>query len=93
MYSVGDIINVLWPDKPLIGSTVRGSITLKEYQRNPEGWEYLYVKSYDPLTWERLLLKERRLSPPSVRPAPRSTFASSVRHTPTWPPQNLHNIR
>ena len=66
MYSVGDIIRVLLPDEPPIGSTVRGSITLKEYQRNLDGWVYLYAESYAPLTWEELLLKETRLEVTSV---------------------------
>lgn len=66
MYSVRDIIRVLLPDEPPIGSTVRGSITLKEYQRNLDGWVYLYAESYAPLTWEELLLKETRLEVTSV---------------------------
>lgn len=66
MYSVGDIIRVLLPDEPPIGSTVRGSITLNEYQRNLDGWVYLYAESYTPLTWEGLLLKERGLEVTSV---------------------------
>ena len=66
MYSVGDIIRVLLPDEPPIGSTVRGSITLKEYQRNLDGWVYLYAESYTPLTWEGLLLKETGLEVTSV---------------------------
>ena len=66
MYSVGDIIRVLLPDEPPIGSAVRGSITLKTYRRNPEGWIYLYAESYTPLTWEGLLLKETGLEVTSV---------------------------
>lgn len=66
MYNVGDKITVPWPDEPPIGSTVRGSITLKTYKRDPEGWEYLYPKSYTPLTWEGLLLKETGLEVTSV---------------------------
>ena len=66
MYSVGDKITVPWPEEPPIGSTVRGSITLKEYQRNLDGWVYLYAESYAPLTWEELLLKETGLEVTSV---------------------------
>ena len=64
MYNVGDKITVPWPEEPPIGSTVRGSITLKEYQRNPEGW--VYAERYTTLTWEGLLFKETGLEVTSV---------------------------
>ena len=66
MYNVGDKITVPWPDEPPIGSTVRGGMTMRAFQRNLDGWVYLYAESYAPLTWEELLLKETGLEVTSV---------------------------
>ena len=66
MYNVGDKITVPWLEEPPIGSTVRGGMTMRAFQRNLDGWVYLYAESYAPLTWEELLLKETRLEVTSV---------------------------
>ena len=66
MYNVGDKITVPWPEEPPIGSTVRGGMTMRAFQRNLDGWVYLYAESYAPLTWEELLLKETGLEVTSV---------------------------